>query len=213
MNTTNKKWFDATCRDAQTNFKAARNRFNPDRNDSSRIQFTRARTYYNRAKNKAQQRFRISEGQWINNLAKSEPRRFWKNIKKSYKKTNAEADKLDVKDLHDHFQSIFGEQYADHTNVEPDLNQNVYNEELDSEFTDSELRMAVFTQKNNKSPGIDNIPCEIIKAAYGFISPFLLKLYNRIYSTGEYPRSWGDGIITPIFKQELRGGRYRTCIW
>ena len=96
---------------------------------------------------------------------------------------------------------MFGEQYADHTNVEPDLNQNVYNEELDLEFTDSELHMTVFTQKNNKSPGIDNIPFEIIKAAYGFISPFLLKLYNRKYSTGEYPRSWGDGIITPIFKK------------
>ena len=31
--------------------------------------------------------------------------------------------------------------------------------------------------------------------------PFLLKLYNRIYNTGEYPRSWWDGIVTPIFKK------------
>ena len=69
-NTTNKKWFDATCRDAQANFKAARNRFNRNINVNSRIQFTRVRTYYNRAKNKAQQRFQISEGQRINNLAK-----------------------------------------------------------------------------------------------------------------------------------------------
>ena len=46
-----------------------------------------------------------------------------------------------------------------------------------------------------------DIPSEIIKASYGFISPFLLKIYNRIYNTGDYPRSWGDGIITPIFKK------------
>ena len=25
-------------------------------------------------------------------------------------------------------------------------------------------------------------------------------LYNRLFRNGEYPRSWGDGIIPPIFK-------------
>ena len=48
---------------------------------------------------------------------------------------------------------------------EPVLDQNIYNEELDSEFTASELQAAVFTQKNNKSPGIDNIICEILKTS------------------------------------------------
>ena len=119
---TNKKWFDSTCRDARNSFKAARNSFNRNRNENNRIKFTRARTYYNRAKIKAQQRFRIQEGRRLNNLAKSEPRRFWINIKKSYKKSNVEADKLNVQDLHDHFHSLFGEQYNEHTNAEPDLN-------------------------------------------------------------------------------------------
>ena len=50
-------------------------------------------------------------------------------------------------------------------------------------------------------PGIDSIPSEIFKASYDLISPFLLSLYNRMYATGEYPRSWGDGIINPIFKK------------
>lgn len=59
----------------------------------------------------------------------------------------------------------------------------------------------MFSQKNNKTPGIDNISSEILKASYDFISPFLLNLYNRIYSTGDYPRSWGEGIISPIFKK------------
>ena len=50
-------------------------------------------------------------------------------------------------------------------------------------------------------PGIDSIPSEIFKASYDLISLFLLSLYNRIYATEEYPRSWGDGIINPIFKK------------
>ena len=51
------------------------------------------------------------------------------------------------------------------------------------------------------SPGMDNIPSEIIKASFSHISPFLLNLYNKMYSSGEYPRSWGESIIYPIFKK------------
>ena len=70
------------------------------------------------------------------------------------------------------------------------------------EFTESELHSALFSRNNNKSPGIDSITSEILKASYDFISPFLLYLYNRIFNTGEYPRAWGEGIITPIFKKD-----------
>ena len=113
---------------------------------------------------------------------------FWKNINKSYKKKkqqqqqknkkkkkpNVKADLLTAQDLHDHFKSLFGEQYTDQANSEPDLDQNAYHEELDSEFTPTELHSAVFAQKNNKRPGIDNISCEIIKTSFDFISPFEL---------------------------------------
>ena len=73
--------------------------------------------------------------------------------------------------------------------------------ELNAEFTESELRKAVFKQKDNKSPGIDSISSEILKASYDTISPFLLSLYNRMFMTAEYPRSWGEGIIALIFKK------------
>ena len=78
---------------------------------------------------------------------------------------------------------------------------NITSKELDTQFTYTELRSAVFSQKNNKSPGVDNITSEIIKASYDLICPFLHKLYNHIYETGDYPRSWGDSIISPIFKK------------
>ena len=46
----------------------------------------------------------------------------------------------------------------------------------------------------------DDIKSEIFKISFDLISPFLLKLYNRLFQNGEYPRSWGEGIIVPIFK-------------
>ena len=96
---------------------------------------------------------------------------------------------------------MFGNQTDPEVNAEPNQNINITSEELDTQFTYSELHSAVFSQKNNKSPGVDNITSEIIKAAYDLICPFLLKLYNHIYETGDYPRSWGDSIISPIFKK------------
>lgn len=184
----NKEWFNANCINAKREFTSARNLFNRDKNDQTRLNFTRARTRNNRVKKKAKQNHKIKEGRRINDLAKTEPRKFWKNVKKSYKKTTAEADSSNVEDMHDHFENMFGEQSHNDDNIEPELNQN-YCKELDMEFTEAELRSAVFSQNNNNLPGIDNIPTEIFKASYEFISPFLLNLYNRMYNTGEYPRS------------------------
>ena len=82
------------------------------------------------------------------------------------------------------------------------MNQNIFDNELDFDFTEYELRRAVFAQKDNKSPGIDSISSEILKASYDVISPSLLYLYNRMFHNGEYPRSWGEGIIAPILKKK-----------
>ena len=179
----------------------ARNIFNRDKNDHSRVNFTNARTRYNRAKKKAQQKYKINEGHRISNLAKVKPREFWKTIKKSVKKTNTKSDSLTTEELQNHFENMFGESLPSDENIESEFTQTLIDEELDAEFTQAELHSAIFSQKNNKSPGTDNISSEILKAAYDHISPFLLKLYNKMYSTGEYPRSWGEGIITPIFKK------------
>lgn len=200
-NKINKKWFDANCQNAKREFKTARNFFNRNKTDQSRINFITARTKYNKIKQKALRNYKLKEGGRLNDLAKKEPRNFWKKIKKSYKKNAINADSLTVEKLQEHFKNMFGEQPNNQDNSQPDFDQNISCEELDMEFTYAELRSAIFSQKNNKAPGMDNIPCEILKASYDLISPFLLNLYNRIYNTGEYPHAWGDGIITPIFKK------------
>ena len=107
-----------------------------------------------------------------------------------------------MEQLHNHFKTLFGE-HTDtrNTNNEPDPEINPNDIVLDAEFTPTELRDAVFSQKNNKSPGMDNIPSEIIMASFSHISPFLLNLYNKMYSSGEYPRCRGESIIYPIFKK------------
>ena len=58
---------------------------------------------------------------------------------------------------------------------------------IDAEFTENELKKAVFQQKNNKASGPDKISAEIIKVSYETISPILLKFYNKLFTNAEYP--------------------------
>ena len=200
----NKKWFDENCKNAKIEFTRARNAFNRNKNDQNRRNFTRSRTKYNRVKHKARKIFKQNEGVRLNDLAKKDSRKFWKNIKLTYKKANSPSNSLNIDQLHEHFQKMFGDQTEPNQNnesrTEPNVEANV-NGDFDIEFTMTELRSAVFSQNNNKNPGMDSIPSEIIKASFDLISPFLLNLYNKMYSTGEYPRSWGESIIQPIFKK------------
>ena len=197
----NNEWFDENCQKAKRDFKNARNNFNRMKTDETRLSFTRARTRYNRTKQKAKKKFKIKEGNRINNLAKKQPREFWKNIKATYQKPRENANSLTLDDLHDYFKSMFGEAPTGHHFDENTFNETQSNDELDSSFTETELRKVIFSLHNNKSPGLDSLTSEILKSAYDFISPFLLSLYNRMFNTGEYPRAWGEGIISPIFKK------------
>ena len=120
-----------------------------------------------------------------------------------YKK-HENVDSLSVDDLYNHFSTMFVETCNENTQNESSENDfsplNIA-DEFDVNFTESEIRDAIFSQKDNKSPGIDNLPSEILNASYDYIAPFLLTVYNRLLNTGKYPRAWGEGIIAQLFKK------------
>ena len=68
------------------------------------------------------------------------------------------------------------------------------------DITLEELKSATFHQKNNSSYGLDNVCSEAIKSSFDLISEYLLNIVNHIFNTGEYPETWGRGIIAPIYK-------------
>ena len=102
-------------------------------------------------------------------------------------------------DFCNHFKSLFGEAEPDNNFDENVLNEQNFDNDLDLEFSEDELRKVIFSLTNNKSAGIDSITGEVLKALFEFTSPFLLLLYNRMLSSSEYPRAWGEGIIAPNF--------------
>ena len=193
------KWFDEKCYTAKQEFRNARNIFTKNKTDETRTAFVKTRTKYNRVRQIAKRRFKLNEGQRLENIAKLQPKKFWKSIKRCYTKPASKNIDVDMKDLYNHFNTLLG-QVPENNNANDIEFQDIQDNELDSKITEQEIRQAVFNQKSGKSPGPDELTAELIKASYDIISPHLTSILNRLFDNSEYPESWGLGYIVPIYK-------------
>jgi hypothetical protein len=61
--------------------------------------------------------------------------------------------------------------------------------------------LAIEKLKSHKSPGIDQIPAEMIKAGGRTISCEIHKLIIYIWNKEQLPEEWKESIIVPIYKK------------
>jgi hypothetical protein len=71
---------------------------------------------------------------------------------------------------------------------------------LNDNITQAEIRNAINSLKNGKSPGLDMIPAECVKICAETIVPHLQMLYNYILSMETYPEKWAQGLRIAIPK-------------
>ena len=64
-----------------------------------------------------------------------------------------------------------------------------------------EIELTIEKLKNHKSPGIDQIPAELIKAGGRTIRGEIHKLIISIWNKEELPDEWKESIIVPIYKK------------
>ena len=74
---------------------------------------------------------------------------------------------------------------------------------LDSDISEEEVKAAIRHLKNKKSPGPDGIMSEILKALDTAIVPFLVKCFNKLFSSGLYPTEWTKAIIVPLHEKVI----------
>jgi len=65
----------------------------------------------------------------------------------------------------------------------------------------TEVELAIDKLKSHKSPGIDQIPAELIKAGGGTIYLKIHKLIISIWKKEKLPEEWNESIIVPIHKK------------
>jgi len=64
-----------------------------------------------------------------------------------------------------------------------------------------EFELAIKKLKSHKSPGIDQIPTEMIKAGGRTIRPEIRKIIISIWNKNKLPEKWKESIIVPIYKK------------
>ena len=71
---------------------------------------------------------------------------------------------------------------------------------MNEQFSYHELMSAIRQSKKNTSPGEDRIPFEFLKEMPKGSQHVVLKLYNKIWDTGNVPTQWKHAIVLPILK-------------
>jgi hypothetical protein len=66
---------------------------------------------------------------------------------------------------------------------------------------EADVDMAILRQRNNKAPGIDGIPVELLKANET-IRKETHKLIVKIWRTEQIPMDWKYSIICPVYKNK-----------
>jgi hypothetical protein len=64
-----------------------------------------------------------------------------------------------------------------------------------------EVEMAIEKLKSHKSPGIDQIPAELIKAGGWVIRSEIHKIIISIWNKEELPEEWKESVIVPVYKK------------
>jgi hypothetical protein len=64
-----------------------------------------------------------------------------------------------------------------------------------------EVERAIEKLKRHKSPGIDQIPPELIKEGDRIIQSKILKVIISIWNKEELPEEWKESVIVPIYKK------------
>ena len=139
----------------------------------------------------------------IRKLKTSNPREYWKILNTNKPKEDIKAS---LEDLYNYFKNINNIEYTHDEATQTPLfeieNEHSLNEQINSPITETEIKEAIKTLKNNKSVGIDNIKNEQIKASYYLLTPVYIKLFNLIFEHGLVPESWSVGTIKPIYKNK-----------
>src|SRR6218665_617166 len=87
--------------------------------------------------------------------------------------------------------------------------------EMEPKVMEAEVEWAIKQLKDNKAPGQDGIPIELIKAGEHATIKIITKICNNIWKTGKWPEDWkGSTFIPirglPIYRQGGYIGRYMT---
>ena len=79
--------------------------------------------------------------------------------------------------------------------------EETFDDILDCETSEQEVRNAIRHLKAGKSAGPDWILAEMLKVAESVIVPYLKNIFNVLFDMGMFPEEWSKAIIIPLHQK------------
>jgi endonuclease/exonuclease/phosphatase family metal-dependent hydrolase/ribosomal protein S28E/S33 len=122
----------------------------------------------------------------------------------------------DAEEIKSRWKQYFQELLNPSGPTERHTSNNLTDRTADEEPTSSpptleEVKSALGNQKNNKAPGVDNIPAELLKWGGECVAKIIHALISSIWTKEILPNDWRKSIICPVYKKgdKLRCENYR----
>uniref|UniRef100_A0A146LJ44 Putative RNA-directed DNA polymerase from transposon X-element n=1 Tax=Lygus hesperus TaxID=30085 RepID=A0A146LJ44_LYGHE len=198
-------WYTGECRSAKY---LARKTYRKFRRmgypDDMRAEYLRHKKEYNQLKNKLSQEHAKRNRDALCDCRN--PGEFWAAVRR-LKRRRRNENPIPLEEWKLFFLSVYGEgnpeimgeisnlpAASDDAMLEPGCS-------LDDPISEDELNRAISRTKVNKAPGEDSIPNELLRALPRCWRLELLRVFNKILSTGQVPESWGRIKLHLLYKK------------
>lgn len=193
------------CELARRELKCANREYKKKKSAYFREKVILMRRKYCQEKRRTRARYNYNQKSFLHNAAKSQPQKFWYEIRKLRGVNNSRSN-LTATDFVDHFKELFSrDNIFVNDDIETELDNEEFNinsiEQLDCPFSVQEIEQAICCLKRGKSGGEDLLIPEIFIESKSLLSPVLCRLFNFMFEKAIYPESWTRWIIVPVPKK------------
>ena len=188
----NKPWFDNKCKSLYTAYRNSLFVFSKDRCMSNRVRLVETKRKYKRYERRQKRNYLRFEGIRISYLMKNNPSEFYGLFKR---RPRTPPTDLTLNDFYNHFKELVtnknANDYIEISNVEECFYQEL----------DYPVQAIIANLKSKTSAGKDNLINEYFITFKDVFVPLLVRLFNDIFDSGNFPSIWTEGIIIPLFKK------------
>ena len=201
-----KDWFDEECESKRREYMETKNAgYNiqgKGARKTHRKLLSHVEKIYKKYISSKQNKFRINIAKALKETKSRDPKSFWK-ILKTETTLPKKDNNISLHNFMQHFQKL-NQVISEQSNSEFDPNDLAHgtNEELNRDFTDSEIDKLIKKLKTGKSGGVDNIINEYLKKCPIPMKNAIVSLFNLVLKSGIVPSEWCIGIIIPLFKNK-----------
>ncbi|CAG2226468.1 unnamed protein product [Mytilus edulis] len=210
----NQEWFDSECVSMKRKKCKLLNDFRATSNADILQEYVKTKQNFNKLCETKQKQHKENKKTELCNIAKTgDSCKFWKLIKSVISKSNIPRSNISSEEWKTYFSDLlnpeiidkdvnfseFVDNFVQAHNTECDLCIDENFSYLDSDITSEEILSEIKKLKNNKSPGEDGLSGEFYKCLSSTLLPVLLKLFNEIFHTGDFPECWSTAIVVYHF--------------